>query len=94
MVAAFLRPWRGTAIRHIPAGSGFDVLDTRFACLAADNRWNAAGEPTIIQNVEGLSSPPLKQTLFAIASVLLVSAMALSLAGWAAKQPLKRYAAA
>ena len=31
---------------------------------------------------------------FAIASVLLVSAMALSLAGWAAKQPLKRYAAA
>jgi len=50
--------------------------------------------PTIIQNIEGLSSPPLKQTLFAIASVLLVSAMGLSLAGWAAKQPLKRYAAA
>jgi ABC-type phosphate transport system permease subunit len=50
--------------------------------------------PTIIQNIEGLSSPPLKQTLFAIASVLLVSAMLLSLAGWAAKQPLKRYAAA
>jgi ABC-type phosphate transport system permease subunit len=50
--------------------------------------------PTIIQNIEGLSSPPLKHTLFAIASVLLVSAMLLSLAGWAAKQPLKRYAAA
>jgi phosphate transport system permease protein len=50
--------------------------------------------PTIIQNVEGLSSPPLKQTLFAIASVLLVSATLLSLAGWAAKQPLKRYGAA
>jgi ABC-type phosphate transport system permease subunit len=49
--------------------------------------------PTIIQNIEGLSSPPLKHTLFAVASVLLVSAMALSLAGWAAKQPLKRYAA-
>ena len=46
MVAAFLRPWRGTAIRHIPAGAGFDVLDTRFAGLAADNRWNKAGEPT------------------------------------------------
>ena len=29
-----------------------------------------------------------------IAAVLLVSAMVLSLAGWAAKQPLKRYAAA
>jgi phosphate transport system permease protein len=50
--------------------------------------------PTIIQNIEGLSSPPLKHTLFAIAAVLLVSAMLLSLAGWAAKQPLKRYAAA
>jgi ABC-type phosphate transport system permease subunit len=49
---------------------------------------------TIIQNVEGLSSPPLKHTLFAIAAVLLVSATLLSLAGWAAKQPLKRYAAA
>ena len=49
---------------------------------------------TIIQNVEGLSSPPLKHTLFAIAAVLLVSAMLLSLAGWAAKQPLKRYGAA
>ena len=46
MVAAFLRPWRGTGIRHVPAGSHFDVLDTRFAGLAADNRWNEAGEPT------------------------------------------------
>jgi ABC-type phosphate transport system permease subunit len=49
--------------------------------------------PTIIQNIEGLSSAPLKHTLFAIASVLLLSAMALSLAGWAAKQPLRRYGA-
>ncbi len=47
--------------------------------------------PTIIRNVEGLSSPPLKHTLFAIAAVLLVSGMLLSFAGWAAKQPLKRY---
>jgi RES domain-containing protein len=46
VVAAFLHPWGGTAIRHIPAGSRFDVLDTRFAGLAADNRWNEAGEPT------------------------------------------------
>jgi ABC-type phosphate transport system permease subunit len=50
--------------------------------------------PTILQNVEGLSSPPLKHTMFAIATVLLFSAMLLSLAGWAAKQPLKRYGAA
>ncbi len=47
MVADFLHPWRGTAIRHIPAHSRFDVLDTRFAGLAADNRWNEAGEPTL-----------------------------------------------
>jgi ABC-type phosphate transport system permease subunit len=46
---------------------------------------------TIIDNVEGLSSPPLKHTLFAIAAVLLVSALLLSFAGWAAKQPLRRY---
>ena len=46
MVAAVLHPWSGTAIRHIPAASRFDVLDTRFAGLAADNRWNEAGEPT------------------------------------------------
>jgi RES domain-containing protein len=46
VVAAFLHPWSGTAIRHIPAGSRFDVLDTRFAGLATDNRWNEAGEPT------------------------------------------------
>jgi hypothetical protein len=29
--------------------------------------------------------------MYAIAAVLLVSATLLSLAGWAAKQPLKRY---
>jgi RES domain-containing protein len=46
VVARFLHPWRGTAIRHISAGSPFDVLDTRFAGLAAENRWNEAGEPT------------------------------------------------
>jgi RES domain-containing protein len=46
VLAAFLHPWGGTAIRHIPAGSRFDGLDTRFAGLAADNRWNEAGEPT------------------------------------------------
>ena len=33
----------------------------------------------------------MKQTLFAFAAVLLISALALSLAGWAAKQPQKRH---
>jgi phosphate transport system permease protein len=47
--------------------------------------------PTILHNTEELTSPPMKHTLFAIAAVLLFSALALSLAGWAAKQPMKRY---
>jgi RES domain-containing protein len=46
VVSAFIRPWEGTGIRHIPAGSRFDVLDTRFAGLARDNRWNEPGSPT------------------------------------------------
>jgi RES domain-containing protein len=46
VVARFLQPWSGTAIRHIPSDSPYDVLDTRFAGLAADNRWNETGEPT------------------------------------------------
>jgi len=46
---------------------------------------------TIVQNSEGLTIPVLAHTVYAIAAVLLVSAAMLSLAGWAAKQPLKRY---
>ena len=49
--------------------------------------------PTIIANAEELSSPPMKSTLYAIAAVLLLSAGAMSLAGWAAKLPMRRYAA-
>jgi ABC-type phosphate transport system permease subunit len=48
--------------------------------------------PTIVDNAGGLSVVPLAQTLYAFAAVLLVSSMALSLAGWAAKRPLRRYA--
>ncbi len=46
---------------------------------------------TILHNTDELSSPPMKTTLFAIAAVLLFSAAMLSLGGWAAKQPMKRY---
>jgi hypothetical protein len=35
----------------------------------------------------------MKHTLFAIAAVLLFSAVFLSFAGWVAKQPMKRYMA-
>ena len=46
---------------------------------------------TILHNTDELSSPPMKTTLFAIAAVLLFSSAMLSLGGWAAKQPMKRY---
>ena len=46
---------------------------------------------TIVQQSEGLTIAPLAHTIYAMAAVLLVSAAMLSFAGWAAKQPLKRY---
>jgi phosphate ABC transporter permease protein PstC len=47
---------------------------------------------TIIDYVDSLSIVPVGQTLYAMAAVLLVSCGLLSLAGWAARQPMKRYA--
>jgi phosphate transport system permease protein len=46
---------------------------------------------TIIANIDRLSAPSFGATLYAMAAVLLVSSALLSFAGWAAKQPLKRY---
>jgi ABC-type phosphate transport system permease subunit len=46
---------------------------------------------TILQTSEELTAPAMRQTIFAIASVLLFSALMLSLAGWAVKQPMKKY---
>jgi phosphate ABC transporter permease protein PstC len=46
---------------------------------------------TIFQESEGLTIGPLAHTIYAMGAVLLVSATMLSLAGWAVKQPLKRY---
>ncbi|MBA2440436.1 MAG: ABC transporter permease subunit, partial [Thermoleophilaceae bacterium] len=46
---------------------------------------------TIVDNAEGLSVKPFGQTMYAFAAVLLVSSMFLSLGGWAAKQPLRKY---
>jgi RES domain-containing protein len=42
-----MQPWSGEAFRHLPDGSPFGVLDFRFASLAANNRWNFQGEPTL-----------------------------------------------
>lgn len=46
---------------------------------------------TIVFWREGLASQPLAETLYAIAAILLVSSMFLSVGGWIAKQPMKKY---
>jgi phosphate transport system permease protein len=46
---------------------------------------------TIIHYIDTISVVPVEHTLYAMAAVLLVSCALLSLAGWAAKQPMKRY---
>jgi phosphate ABC transporter permease protein PstC len=45
---------------------------------------------TIVDNAEGLSVKPFGQTIYAFAAVLLVSSFFLSLAGYLAKQPMKK----
>ena len=42
-----VKPWSGRALRHIPSGSPYDVLDFRFAGRSAENRWNERGDPTL-----------------------------------------------
>ncbi len=42
------RPWQGSVYRHIPAGSPYGPLDARFAGGSRENRWNRAGEPTLV----------------------------------------------
>jgi phosphate transport system permease protein len=46
---------------------------------------------TILQSSEELTSAPMRHTIFAIAAVLLFSALMLSFTGWAVKQPMKKY---
>lgn len=41
-----VQPWSGYAVRHIPEVAT-DVYDFSRASLAADNRWNYQGEPTL-----------------------------------------------
>jgi len=45
---------------------------------------------TIVAGSEGFSAKPFAQTLYAFAAVLLVSSALLSLAAWAARQPMRR----
>jgi len=46
-LADFVRPWQGTAYRHIPADAGYDVRDLRFAGRRSDGRWHWRGQPTL-----------------------------------------------
>jgi phosphate transport system permease protein len=46
---------------------------------------------TIVANAEGLSAEPLAHTLYAFATVLLVSAAFLSFGGWYIRRRLRRY---
>ncbi|HEY4591561.1 MAG TPA: ABC transporter permease subunit [Thermoanaerobaculia bacterium] len=49
--------------------------------------------PTIVKNIDQLSSPPFNATLFSIAAVLLFSAAIFSLTGWAARRAMAKYGA-
>jgi len=49
--------------------------------------------PTIVKNIDQLSSPPFNATLFSIAAVLLFSAAVFSLAGWTARRAMQKYLA-
>ena len=49
--------------------------------------------PTIVKNIDQLSSPPSNATLFAIAAFLLFSAALFSLAGWVARRAMRKYGA-
>ena len=46
---------------------------------------------TIVDNAEGLSVKPFGQTIYAMAAVLLLGSLGLSIAGAAAKRPLRKY---
>src|SRR3954447_232583 len=50
--------------------------------------------PTIVKNIDQLSSPPANATLFAIAAVLLFSAALLSLTGYVVRRSMQKYGAA
>jgi phosphate transport system permease protein len=47
--------------------------------------------PTIVKNIDQLSSPPFNATLFSIAAVLLFSAAMFSMAGWMARRAMRKY---
>lgn len=43
----FIKPWVGSAFRHLPDASAIDVYDFSYCAMATENRWNVFGEPTL-----------------------------------------------
>src|SRR3954452_10655947 len=46
-LSGYIQSWTGKGCRHIPDGSPFGVLDTKYSSRARENRWNQQGEPTL-----------------------------------------------
>lgn len=46
-LADHIRPWAGTAFRHIPADAGHDIRDLRFAGRRSSGRWHWQGQRTL-----------------------------------------------
>lgn len=46
---AYISPWMGYAVRHIPdiPGKSYDIYDFRYCGRSNENRWNVACEPTL-----------------------------------------------
>jgi RES domain-containing protein len=46
-LADHIGPWLGTAFRHIPADSGYDIRDLRHAGRRSSGRWHWQGQRTL-----------------------------------------------
>lgn len=46
-IAAFIKPWIGHALRHVPDIASSDIRDFSLCALSKTNRWNSKGEPTL-----------------------------------------------
>ena len=49
-LSSFIRPWKGSVIRHLPAVPGKQQpapLNFNYCGKSNENRWNVSGEPTL-----------------------------------------------
>jgi phosphate ABC transporter permease protein PstC len=79
----------GIMLSMVSGGRGFspNPLDG-FTMLFEPLRPLAA---TIVENVESLNAPAVRSSVYAFALLLLLSSFALSVGGYLAKQPMKKY---